>query len=123
MSDDTNRRDVRPLVRHADHPSDVGDAGGTTGDSRLRDLSALTGLQRLNLLRGQLAPGDSPCRLPVSNRDEVFLQIVAGNGELECDGQRVSLAAGDFLSLRHPDGVPTLHNRGEEPLLWLFGSR
>ena len=90
-------------------------------DAELRDLGALTGMRRLGLLQGQLEPGMTACALPVRTRDEMFLQIIAGSGVVECDGQRVSLAAGDLLSIAHPDSSPILRNTGDEPLTWLMG--
>ncbi|MCB1684496.1 MAG: hypothetical protein R3E82_17810 [Pseudomonadales bacterium] len=93
-----------------------------TGSEKLRDLGAMTGMRRLGLMQGRLESGGMDCELPCLSRDEMFLQIIAGSGALECDGQRVALAAGDLLSLAHPDSAPILRNTGESPLVWFMGS-
>lgn len=89
--------------------------------SGLRNLGAPTGMQRLHVTQGRLDPGGQACELSCGARDEIFLQIIAGSGVLECDDQRVSLATGDLLSLAHPDSVPLLRNTGADPLIWLMG--
>lgn len=126
MADQPEDDGSRSLVRAtgsgiADMRLPAGSGSLPATGASLRDLGALTGLRRLGLLQGQLEPGMTGCELPVQTGDEMFLQILAGSGQLECDGQRVSVAAGDLLSLAHPDSRPILRNTGDEPLTWLMG--
>jgi isocitrate dehydrogenase kinase/phosphatase len=88
-----------------------------------RLLSALTGMERLQITEHRLAPGERRA-LGVATtgaRAEAFLFVVAGHGTLRAEAADRAIAAGDFLGLAPEVGAVTLTNAAAEPLVCLYG--
>lgn len=84
-------------------------------------LSDRVGMQRAQLGLGRIAPGRESFVPHAHSAQEEFVFILEGTGEMEIDGQCVTLEKGDYVGFPVDGAIHQLYNRGSEELVYLMG--
>jgi uncharacterized cupin superfamily protein len=84
-------------------------------------LGDAAGLGLVGLHYTVVKPGDASTELHTHVFCDEFIFVLSGTGQLELDGERVELAAGDFVGLPARGPSHRLVNSGSVDLVYLVG--
>lgn len=86
-----------------------------------RTLSKLAGLERLGLHIVRIEPGRDSTTHHSHEADEEFIYILSGSGTAQIEDEIFAVSAGDFMAFPAPGPAHSLHNSGEEDLVYFVG--
>jgi uncharacterized cupin superfamily protein len=84
-------------------------------------LSDRIGMQRAQLGLGRIPPGRESFVPHSHSAQEEFVFILEGSGEMEIDGERVSVGPGDYVGFPIDGAVHQLYNTSDADLVYLMG--
>ncbi len=87
----------------------------------LRPLGSLTGLKRVVVMQGRVAPGKESFVYHSHQHEEEFLYILAGRGIAEIGDHEFEVGPGDFMGFPTPSVGHHLRNPFDEELVYLMG--
>lgn len=93
----------------------------SNSEVHIRPLSVLTGMTRIAVSLGRVAPGKESFVYHSHNHDEEFLFILSGRAILEVEDEEMEITAGDFLGFPTPSVAHNLRNPFEEEVVYLMG--
>lgn len=88
---------------------------------RAFSLGDATGLAKVGLHYTIVAPGDLSTELHAHALADEFIFVLSGSGELQLDGERIEIGAGDFVGLPARGPAHCLKNTGTTDLVYLVG--
>ena len=86
-----------------------------------KTLSQPAGMARIGIHMIRLEPGHDSTTHHYHDADEEFIFIVSGRGTARIDNEVYEVGAGDFMGFPAPSPAHSLHNAGEEDLVYLVG--
>lgn len=114
--------DRKHLVKNGDRlPVTVEHPLNPKSELSMRLLSAGTGMSRLGVSEGRLAPGKEAFVYHSHATEEEFLYILEGRGLLRADDETMEVGTGDFIGFPTPSVAHLLSNPFDEPLVYLMG--
>jgi uncharacterized cupin superfamily protein len=94
----------------------------SNSDLHIYPLSDRVGMKNLGINLGRLAPGRESFLPHAHAGQEEFVYVVSGQGELDVDGARAPIKAGDFIGFPIDGAVHQIHNNSDAELVYLMGS-
>ncbi len=86
-----------------------------------RNLTKDTGMARIGLHQVRLEPGRDSTTHHYHDADEEFLYILSGRGIARIGEDSFEVGPGDFMGFPAPSPAHSLHNNGDEDLVYLMG--
>lgn len=122
MADDTHKKcllratEIEGLaqarIRHPFNPN---------SDVRLRRLSELAGLGRVQVSLARVPPGKESFAYHAHESDEEFVFILSGRGRAQIGDETVEVGPGDFMGFAAAGAAHHLTNPYDEDLVYLMG--
>ncbi|MEM7100723.1 MAG: cupin domain-containing protein [Pseudomonadota bacterium] len=86
-----------------------------------RSLTPETGMQRIGVHLVRLEPGRDSTTHHFHDGDEEFIYVLEGRGTARIGDEYIEIGAGDFMGFPAPSPAHSMHNSGEEDLVYLMG--